>query len=119
MGSPSGFEDAGDGGELAAPLVGFFFEGLAAAVGEEVVLGAAIVLGGTPLGLDAGGAFEAGEGGEERAGVDAEDAVADLLDPQGDAIAVHGLEGEGFEDQHFECSLNEIAGFVGHGRLSS
>src|SRR5580704_233800 len=62
MGSPSGFEDAGDGGELAAPLVGFFFEGLSATVGEEVVLGSAIVFGGSPFGLDAGCALEAGEG---------------------------------------------------------
>ena len=102
----SGFENAGDGGELAAPLLGLFFEGFSAAVGEEVVLGAAIVFGGTPLGLDAAGALEASEGGEEGAGVDAEDAVAGLLDAEGDAVAVHGLKGEGFEDQHFEGSLD-------------
>jgi hypothetical protein len=113
----SGFEDAGDGGELAAPLLGLFLEGLAAAFGEEVVLGAAIVFAGSPLGLDAGGALEAGEGGEEGAGVYAEDAVAGLLDAQGDAVAVHGLEGEGLEDEHLECSLDEVAGFVGHGAL--
>jgi len=111
----SGFEDAGDGGELASPLLGLFLESFAAAVGEEVVLGAAIVFAGSPLRLDAGGALEAGEGGEEGAGVDAEDAVADLLDAQGDTVAVHGLEGEGFEDEHFEGSLDEVAGLVGHG----
>jgi len=95
-------------------LLGFFLEGLSAAVGEEVILGAAIVFGGAPLGLDAAGALEASEGGEERAGVDAEDAVADLLDAEGDAVAVHGLEREGFEDEHFEGSLDEVAGFWGH-----
>jgi hypothetical protein len=50
-----------------------------------------------------------------RAGIDAEDAVADLLDAEGYTVAMHGFEGEGFEDQHFEGSLDEIAGFAGHG----
>jgi hypothetical protein len=27
---------------------------------------------------------------------------------------VHGFEGEGFEDQHFEGSLDKVAGLVGH-----
>ena len=50
---------------------------------------------------------------EQRAGVDAENALAHLLDANGDAIAVHGLEREGFENQHVESALDEIGGIVG------
>lgn len=110
----SGFEDAVDGGGLAAPLLAFFAKSFAAGGGELVVAGAAVVFSGAPLGGDAASALHAAEGGKEGAGIDAEGAVADLLDAQGDAVAMHGLEGEGFEDEHFEGALDEVTGFFGH-----
>src|SRR5580700_2267073 len=110
----SGFENAVDGGGLAAPLLAFFAEGFAAAFGEHVIAGAAIVFRGAPLAFDAAGALHAAERGQKRAGIDAENAAADLLDAESDAVAVHGLEVEGLEDQHFQGPLNKVAGGIGH-----
>src|SRR6201999_3222355 len=108
----SGFEDAVDSGDLAVPLRALFFEALSTAAGELVVVSAAVVLAGAPLGFDPAGAVEAAKGGEQRAGVDAKDGVADVLEAEGNAVAVQGLEGAGFEDEHFEGSLNQV---LGHG----
>jgi hypothetical protein len=47
------------------------------------------------------GALHAAEGGQQRAGIDAEDAPGDLLDALGYSVAVHGFESQGFEDEHF------------------
>src|SRR6185437_6306019 len=91
----------------------------AAAAGEGVVLRAAVVLGGAPFAFDEAIAIEAAKGREQRAGVHAEDAAADLLDAEGDAVAMERLEGERLEDQHVECALDEIGCRIGHCVCSS
>src|SRR4051812_43258846 len=108
-----GFENAGDCGGAALPLLGFSRECFAAFGCEAVVLGAAIVFSGAPFGFDVTGAFHAAECREERAGIDAEDAAADLLDTKSHSVAVHGLEGESFQDQHLERALDQVAVCVG------
>jgi hypothetical protein len=104
------FEDAGDSCGLTLPLFGFASERFMTFGGELVILRATIVLGRVPFGANRAGAFHAAEGGEQGTGIDAEDAVADLLNAQGNAVTVHGLQGEGFEDQHFQGSLDQVAG---------
>ena len=104
------FEDAGDGGGLTLPLFGFASQRFTAFGGELVILGATIIFGRVPFGFDRAGTFHAAERGEQRTGIDAEDAVADLFNAKGNAVAMHGFESQGFEDQHFESSLDEVAG---------
>src|ERR1700734_796386 len=58
-GSGLGFEDAVDGGDLAAPLLAFFFEGFSAGGGELVVARAAVVLSCAPCGGDVAGGLPA------------------------------------------------------------
>jgi hypothetical protein len=117
--SLGGFENSADGGELTGPFASFVFQGFFASVGEDVVFGAAIVFGGAPFAVDPAGALEAEERGAEGAGVDLEDAFTDLIDADGDAVAVHGFERESFEDEHVESSLDDGGGFIGHGERSS
>src|SRR6185503_3820629 len=89
--------------------------------GERVILRSPVVLGGGRLSLDKAVTLAPTESGEKRAGVDLEGAVADLLEAHADAVAVHGLESEGFEDEHVQRALHERAGLVsrGHVDLSS
>ena len=52
------------------------------------------------------------EWGVERALLDLEDFVRDLLDAFGDGPAVFGFEGDGFENQEVQCALHEIVWFA-------
>jgi hypothetical protein len=114
-----GFEDAGDCGGAALPLLCLRLESFATSRGKAVVLGAAIVFGGAPIRLHVTGAFHAAESREERTGVYSKDAAADLLDAESNTVAVHGLERECFENQHFERALDEFAIGVGFGHFGS
>ncbi len=86
--------------------------GAPAGGGQRVVFRAPVVLGRAPLALDQAVALETAEGGEERPGVDLERAVADLLEAHADAVAVHRLERQRFENQHVQRALHERAGLV-------
>src|SRR3954462_2104017 len=88
-----------DGGGEALPAGGLVAELFASLGGESVELGAAVVFGDAPLGLDPAFAGHAVEGGIEGAFFDAEDVVGGALDPAGDAAAGHRAPGEGFEDE--------------------
>jgi hypothetical protein len=54
-------------------------------------------------------ALHAAERWQQRAGIYAKDPTADLLDAQRDAVAMHALKSERFQDKHFESSLHQIA----------
>ena len=98
------------------PVCGFHLELLSARTGQAVDLGAASILSLFPLGVEPSGALEPLQRGEQRAGVHLEDAARDLLHPAGDAEAVHGLQAEGLQYQHVECSLDHVSVLIVHGR---
>lgn len=103
-----GFEDFEDGLGVLSPLGGFGAELIAAGLGELVVLGSPVVFGEPPLGLDEAFAFESVECLVERGVFDGEDVVGALADPSGDGVAVHGVPGEGLEDQDVEGALEQV-----------
>src|SRR5579862_5032304 len=108
-------QNAGDRGNLAAPLGGLGFELLPAALREGVELGAAVVLSRTPLRLDPAGALQAPEGREQRTRIHAKNSIAGLFDPHRDSIAVKGFERQRLKYEHVERALDQI----GHNCLSS
>src|SRR5436189_84412 len=79
------------------PLGGFGLELLPAGPGERVEPGATRVLRLSPFGIEPAGALQPLQGGEERSGVDLEDAARDLLHAAGDAEPVHRLEAQRLE----------------------
>ena len=80
--------------------VGFLkIEVLAALFREPVVLRPAVGFGGLPLRVDPSVVFEAMQGRIQRTLVDPEDFLGDGLDPSGYAVAVHGGQGHGFQDE--------------------
>ena len=83
-------------------------------VRERVVLGAPVVLGDAPLAADQTVALEAAQGREERPGVDLEHALADLLEADADAVAVHRLQRQRLQDQHVQGALHQRRLVVGH-----
>src|ERR1700759_5082059 len=91
-------EDSGDRGNLPTPFASLVAELFAAFRRERVVLRTTVIFCGLPFGVDHAITVEALDGEEQRTGIEFEDAVADLFDADGDAVAVHRLEGEGFED---------------------
>ena len=68
-----------------------------------------MVLGRPPLPFDQTVALQSAKRGKERPGIDAKDALADLFKAKADPIAVHGLEGQGLEDEHVQCALDEVS----------
>jgi len=101
-------QDVADEASHAVPLVAFGAELFSTSGGELVELGFAIVVGLAPLAGDPALVFEAVEGGVEGALLDFELAAGDLLDAEQDSVAVEGAEGDGFEDEHVEGSLEEV-----------
>src|SRR5262245_53951609 len=69
------FHHERDDGGHAVPALGGDLELFAAGAGEGVILGAAVVLGGPPLGLDPALLLHAVEGGVERTLVDLQRAL--------------------------------------------
>jgi hypothetical protein len=118
----SAVEDELDRLGEALPLVDLEAERAAALPGDGVVASAAVVLGGLPVALDVAFVLEALEGGVEGALVDVEASFGKLLDAFAESPAVHGLEGEGLEDQEVDGAAEGIGlgGVAGrHGRLLS
>src|SRR5258705_6850801 len=112
-------EDAVDGGDLAPPLFGLALEGLAPFFSQAIIASAPVVLGRSPLALHAASAFHATQRGQQRPRIYAKGAVADLLDPQRDTVAMHRRQSQRLQDQHLQCSLNQICRLVGHKKCSS
>jgi hypothetical protein len=59
------------------------------------------------------------ERGVERALIHLQDVVRNPANALGDGPAVHGLEGNGFQDQEIESALNEVGGFAHAAPLSN
>ena len=85
--------------------------------GELVVLGAPVVLRGSPARGERPGVLEAVQGGEERPGPDVEGVARDLLDAARDAESVELTEGERLEDEQVERALQEVGLGGRHGRI--
>jgi len=103
-----GPHDEGDGGREAVPLIEFDGELFLTGFGEGVELGDAAGFGGFGFGVDPTLLLETVEGWVERALLDEEDVAGGLLDAFGNGPAVDRLEGDGFEDEEVEGSLEEI-----------
>src|SRR4051812_9300165 len=100
MGSLSGgLEHLLNGFDHTVEIVALGGELFTAGGCERVIAGAPIVLRRSPFGSHPTVQEESLERWVERAFADLEDVVGGLLELQGDAIAVHGAFGEGFEDQ--------------------
>ena len=97
------------------PLVDFFAECFATELGERVVACAPIVFGGLPIALDPAAVLESLERRIERALIDVEASVGDLLDAKSDAPPVHGFEGEGFQDEEVDAAAEGV-GLLGVAR---
>src|SRR5215813_9591492 len=108
------FQEPGNGCNPALPIRSFKLELLPACARERVKPGAARILGLAPLGIEPSCTLQTLQRGQERAGVDLKHAAGDLLDPPGDAEAVHGLQAQGFENQHIEGALNDVSVGCGH-----
>jgi hypothetical protein len=103
----NGFEDLCNGGRQGFPGVLLGRELLASALGQLVVLGAAIVVGSAPARFDPAAALEAVEGRIKRTLLDAENLARDLLDAFGDGPAVLRTQGECAEDEKVERALRK------------
>jgi len=114
----SRFEDERHGRGEALPFVDLFAERLAPFFGQRVVARAPIVLGGLPFTLDPAVVLETLQGGVDRALVDVEPPLGELLDAQSDPPAVHRLQRERLQDQEIDAAAERI-GFLrmlgGHG----
>src|SRR4029079_11442317 len=96
----------------ALPFVDFLAERTTPELCEAVVARAPVVLAGLPLALDPAAVLESLQGGIERALIDVESSVRDLLDAESDAPSVHGLEGERLEDEEVDTAA-ECVGLLG------
>src|SRR5262249_25379799 len=71
-----------------------------------------------PLPLDPALLLEPEERGIQRALVEVEDLARDLVQPLGDAVAVHAAEGiERLEHHEVEGALQDVGFWLGHGSL--
>ena len=75
---------------------------------QLVVLGAPVVVGHVPLGLDPAATFEPVKRGIERALLHLQDVAGNLMDAFGDRPAVLRLERNGLENQQIERSLRQL-----------
>src|SRR6476620_8506767 len=92
-------EDGFDGGHVSPPRLGFRAERAPALRGQPVVLGAPVVVARAPFAVDPALLLEPLERRVERALVDVEDALRELLDALADPPTVHRLEVERLEHE--------------------
>lgn len=115
MSAPFGdAEDAAHHVGDAAPVFRFSLKLFTAGPGDGVEASSAIVFGGAPLGGDPSFVKESNQRGVDRALIDLERFLADLLDAAGDAVTVeraHG--GEGFENHEVESALENFGSRTG------
>src|SRR4029077_4444716 len=57
------------------------------------------------------------KGDKQRSGIEAENALAHLFEPNSDPISMHGLERQRFQNKHVQCALDEITRLVRHRRI--
>src|SRR5262245_16512803 len=93
-----GAQRPGDGFDVALPDGALVAEVRAAVAGELVIAGAPSGVRLTPFARHPAALGESVQGGVERSFFDEEQLVGGAFDPLGDAVAVSGSPGEGFED---------------------
>jgi len=118
MGCLRGLQDSGDGGDLFSPFSFFAVESLSTLVRQGVILCAPAILGGLPFAFDQPGSLQALKGDEQGACIKAKNTLTHLFEADSDPVTVHGLEGQGFQDEHVESALNEVTRFFRHRRHS-
>jgi len=109
---PSRFHDARDGAHERRPLRFFLSELPAPTCGEPVVSGATVVVRGRPLSLHAPIYLEPSQRWVQRPFFDSQDIARYLLDPIGDAPAMHLAVRQRFQNEHIERPGDQ------HGRRS-
>src|SRR5580700_10519033 len=102
------FHYIGDRDRETAPVGGFFFELLAAKLGERVKLGAAVIFRGLPLRSDPPLLFEFVKRGVEGAVTHLQDVARDLSKAEADGVAVEGFEGQNLQEEKVESALNQV-----------
>src|SRR5439155_12463185 len=104
----AGRENAGHGLRETLPALPLLAELLAARARQFVEAGPSVVLRGAPLRPDPTLRLQAIERGIERALVDLQDVLGELLNPLGDPPAVHGRREQGLQDKDIEGPLEEV-----------
>src|SRR5581483_9508606 len=97
----------------ALPRLPFFSEPRASRRRQRVVAGAPIVLRRVPRRADEALALEAVERGIERPLPHLEEMLRAVLEPLGDAPAMHGAELQRFQDEHVERALEQLVARFG------
>src|SRR5262245_7848891 len=77
-------------------------------IGQPVVLGPAVLLGGSRLGLDPALRFQPVHGRTARAALGSQSARAGVRNTAADPVSVHGPPGERLEDDDFEGPVQEL-----------
>ena len=107
-------KDFKDSAGVLCPYGGLGAELLSSLGGELVVLGFAVVLRESPLGLEESAFLHAMERGIEGAFFDLESLVGGVADPGGDGVSVSRSPGQGLEDEEIEGPLKEVEIDGGH-----
>jgi hypothetical protein len=104
-----GAESRGDCGDEAIPAVGFLAQTLEARSGELVELGPAVVVGCAPARFEKSLAYQAIQGGIERALFDKQGSTRNLLDAQKYAVTMERAERDGLENEEIESAGKELS----------
>jgi hypothetical protein len=104
-----GAESGGDCGDEAIPAVGFLAQTLAARSSEIIELGPAVVVGCAPTCFEESLAYQAIQGGIERALFDKQSAARNLLDAQKNTIAMERAEGDSFQNEEIESAGKKLS----------
>src|SRR5215472_7185041 len=91
------------------PIVRFRDQGFAPTRRQAIVFRPPIVFRWPPFGINQAVQLQAVQGGVERAFLDAQHLLRDLLNRLGDPVPVHGPARERFQDEHVERTLHELA----------
>src|SRR6185503_20109375 len=105
-----GVEHAEEHGHVLPELGDFGLELTATGSGQAVVLGPVVLVGDAPFRINEPFALQAVERLIERGVLYGQRAVAAVVDPGGDAVAVHGGPGERPENEHVDGTLYESEG---------
>jgi hypothetical protein len=104
-----GAESGGDCSDEAIPAVGFLAQTLAARSSEGIELGPAVVVGGAPTCFEKSLAYQAIQGGIERALFDKQGAARNLLDAQKNTIAMERAERDGLQNEEIESAGKKLS----------
>ena len=101
-----GLQHSVNDGRHLLPSFGFLAKLFAAAFGQGIVLGFAIIFGNAPLGLNPPALLQPEKGRVKRPLIEVEHILRDLLNALCNSVTVHGAEGvEGFEHHQIEGPL--------------